>query len=1283
MSDLQTPPTLPNAYVAHNDQATDSAAYASEMARLAPQQAEGPLAQQPQQPQQPAAPAPSQPTQAPPAQQSADRENIIGTEVSRLASTPDFKQKYGSPDAARSAAITNLKLPDDSTFAGALQDTTASTAARFVENHGEQIKSAAGDVAYGLTAELPKAVYAGVHGAVRSVLKMADDLDSWTTSKLNDWHLTALNAEVGHDRGAGILSGYHLLSGSEAQSAKDAGTASEGSAANAFESVANAVPLIGGQPKTVTGTVVKNVSQFITGMAFAGNQLRALSIPTNMASWAGRGVTAAQGLLANFESFDGAQHRLSDLVQSVPSLRNPVTDFLSSKPGDTDTEGRLKNALEGSVLGQAADGVLAGLRLLRGASAVRDTAQEVVDQAADRPPPPPSAGIDALGPEVKEGEKAPAVQVSMENWGAAPQATSQQSKMVAAADQAGAADTAPGEITAKPATPTPEQPGVTINFRRIDTSDDIKDAMQNLADKFSDNIDVARRGVQTFEQTKLGAQAQDAFKVLMDRRVGQPLNDVQSLAARQLWASSASKTMELANIAVESPTVENLAAFRKMLTTHAAIQEQVIAARTETARALSSWRIPASDDPLRLEQMMSQLSSDQGGIKSGADAALALAQRVRSLAQADDWEHMSSFVEKSTFAKTRDAVLELWTNALLTSPLTHMKVFVSNAATVGLRIAERAAAGALDRTLGSDGVAAGEASAQVSGLLGGIKDAFRFAGKAANAFLNEEKMPDLGDDPLSGMVKAAKTGSYSMQENQFAETTQRAGAISSEALGMSNAGWMGKGMDYLGQAVRSPGRALTAEHDFFRSIGYRMELNAQATRQATADVAAGRIPESAMGSRINELIENPPPQVHMDAVNGSMYQTFTDAPGKFTELIGEARNQYPLLKVILPFYKIPSRILQFAGERSPVAPVMKVFQQNYAAGGARQSLAVAQAGLGTAVMLATADSVLSGQVTGSGPIEHGTRAALENEGWQPYSVKVGDKWFQYNRLETIGSSMAMAADAVEAMRNYQSQVNGDDPDITNLAVATTFAVANDITSKSYLQGLSTFFEAMGNPATGGNRFLQSLAGSAVPAGAAALDRVTDPNKRAVYSMIDAIKARTPGLSKDLPAARNLWGEPIPNGSGEGKAFDLLSPFQTHEAANEPIDKELIKQGINLPRNGANQTFEGVGVNLKDDPKMYARFQELAGNAYKGQDGVGLKDKLNAIVSGTDPLSAVYNGLGDAGNGPDGRKAEMIKDLARSYRDGAKQQLLQENPALRDQVTSKQQALLQAHSGAPQ
>jgi len=89
---------------------------------------------------------------------------------------------------------------------------------------------------------------------------------------------------------------------------------------------------------------------------------------------------------------------------------------------------------------------------------------------------------------------------------------------------------------------------------------------------------------------------------------------------------------------------------------------------------------------------------------------------------------------------------------------------------------------------------------------------------------------------------------------------------------------------------------------------------------------------------------------------------------------------------------------------------------------ARQSLALAQMGLGSMVTMAAADAVLSGQLTGSGPREPGLRAAMMNEGWLPYSAKVGDRWVQYNRLETVGSGMAIAADATEAMREFLTGV---------------------------------------------------------------------------------------------------------------------------------------------------------------------------------------------------------------------------------------------------------------------
>lgn len=1389
MTDLTDAPRLPDAYTDYRGSATDEAAYAAMLARVQGGQATPEASAQ-----RSAAPAPTaqktglaMPAPAPALEGAmkgaAPNEETLAAEITRLQAEPANAAKFANPAVARAQALKNLQgqpaanepeaprgTPQTGTDQEAIDEAVRRAiggplyaAARGVYSIAQtDIPLRIGrDLGVGAL-ESPGAVIRGMRDAAQASLDGAADLGR-TLEKAGNLPVLRLNAPgvPGYDPAKPFLS---IVSGDERERLYRPFEGRE--LPGRFEQT------------TASAGLVKGVSEFATSMYLAGREMRTLGLPTELAGLAGRGITAARGFLAMFQGFDGAQHRLSDLVQQVPTLKNPVTAFLATKPDDNEAVGRLKNAVEGSVLGQAADALVAGLKVLRTSYAAHEAANAVVEHANLAPPPPPSAGLAALGagPAANEASPRPILEIA-KDWGVPEPAGGQTVKLTeahAAAEGIGPEEVAPvkvkhevgqvgdhkvtspnGEITAQESGPYllakradvedgaqgkgeatammerlheeaqarglklasdtsvskdaqrvyealerrgytitrnpaeesqaegnegglvskdgrpvyevgPKLEGIRINFARVNSGEDVQKVMQDLADRFKENIDAARRGVRTFQQTELGAQAQDAFKVLMERRQGQPLNDEEGLAARQLWASSASKTMELADIAVKSPTVENLFAFRRMLATHAAIQQEVIAARTEAARALGAWRIPAGEDPLRLEHMVASLSSD-AGLKGGAQTAVALAQKVRELAASQDYEGLDRFLEKSVYARSRDAVLEAYTNGLLTGPLTHVKVIASNAATVALRIAERAVAARIDAAMGNtDGVALGEASAQMAGVIGGFKDALRFAGKIAKGYLAESDAedapvrftpPDLGDDPLSNAIKAGKTGQYSLKAMGDPEYMQRAGAISSEALRMGNAGFVGQGIDYLGQLVRLPGRSLTAEHDFFRSIGYRMELNALAVRQATADVTAGRITEDAMGSRIQDILDNPPPQLKMDAVNGTLYQTFTDAPGKLAQRIGELRNDYPLLRVIIPFYKIPSRIMAFTGERTPLAPAMQTFRDNVAAGGARQSLAMAQIGLGTMTMLATADAVLSGQMTGAGPAEKGTRAILENEGWQPYSIKIGNRWVQYNRLEPSGSAMAMAADAVEAMQHFHAGVNGDDPDTANLALATTFAIANDITSKSYLQGLANFFETMSGDPSKASHGLMSEVGSLVPAGLAALDRVTDPNKRQVYSLIDAIRARTPGISQNLPPLRGPWGEPVPSGSGVGAGFDLFSPFGTRPAANEPIDAELLRQQIDIPRTPSRTAIHGVTLDLnRIDPKIYSRFQELAGNGYKGPDGLGLKDALNALVTGNHPYSPTYARLTD---GPDGTKADMVRDIVSEYRNGAKEQLLHE------------------------
>jgi hypothetical protein len=104
--------------------------------------------------------------------------------------------------------------------------------------------------------------------------------------------------------------------------------------------------------------------------------------------------------------------------------------------------------------------------------------------------------------------------------------------------QDSASNVAPGEVF--------------INWARIDGPEDVKAAIQQMADARVADIDQARRGVRTHAMTQAAAAREDAFKLLMERRAqggGTPLSAEQSVAVRQLWTASGGKLIEVAQLA--------------------------------------------------------------------------------------------------------------------------------------------------------------------------------------------------------------------------------------------------------------------------------------------------------------------------------------------------------------------------------------------------------------------------------------------------------------------------------------------------------------------------------------------------------------------------------------------------------------------------------------------------------------------------------------------------------------------------------------------------------------
>lgn len=154
---------------------------------------------------------------------------------------------------------------------------------------------------------------------------------------------------------------------------------------NATESVADLVTLGNvpegtinrlGRSKTMAGGFVENASEFLVGFTPGFGWLSKVSKAGKLAKLGKVGQYIAKsnvakgaiaGAVADFSVFDEHQERLSNLIESVPELQNPITEYLASDEEDSLFEGRMKNALEGLVAGGIIDGLVSGVKALRGA----------------------------------------------------------------------------------------------------------------------------------------------------------------------------------------------------------------------------------------------------------------------------------------------------------------------------------------------------------------------------------------------------------------------------------------------------------------------------------------------------------------------------------------------------------------------------------------------------------------------------------------------------------------------------------------------------------------------------------------------------------------------------------------------------------------------------------------------------------------------------------------------------------------------------------------------------
>jgi hypothetical protein len=675
------------------------------------------------------------------------------------------------------------------------------------------------------------------------------------------------------------------------------------------------------------------------------------------------------------------------------------------------------------------------------------------------------------------------------------------------------------------------------------------------------------------------------------------------------------------------------------------------------------------------------IMNEAGGIESVFD----LANKYTALTNAGARARVA---EKSIGGTIKDVWMSTWINGLLSSPVTHAKNIAGNMFFGGLQIPERALASVIGKGRnfmfkgGEEAIGGDELYAQAMGFLQGIREGGEIAGKA---FVKNEPT-----DPFQ-KIEAVRAGRGEFDID----------------LGDSDAGKaMSNALRYWGTFVTAPGRALMAEDEFFKAVGYRMELNALATREGNnmykSLINSGIDPDNAArqsADLVSELLANPTPDIEDAAKTAARIVTFTRELEPALQGIQRAA-QNPLIKMFIPFVRTPTNITLEAMARTPGLNFASPrFWGDFNAGGIKRDQALARVTLGGAMIYSVSAGVFEGRVTGYGPMRMEDKKALEGTGWQPFSFVFDAKdvdedlmarfeqlttvsrgpdkiYVSYAGLEPIGTLLGVGATSGE----YAQMTPGGE-DLDKLMMGGALGMYQYLSDTPMLQGFSDIMKVFTSGAKDAPTMFYDLINkvsrqaSEVLIGGSPLlfhsslvanvERIVDPSRsnimpseatfkagtlepavKGFYEAVNYYKSRNPLTADSLPRALDpITGEV--EMVGKGNLYEAFSPFKVSEGKYNQAKAVLVAYGV--PMYIPPKSFDGIQLSAS----QYNRWIELA-----TKDGM-LAERIAQLGESPALQSLAGSDLAKA-------QAIISKEISDSY-SNAKQMLIAEDPDLFDMV----------------
>lgn len=1007
------------------------------------------------------------------------------------------------------------------------------------------------------------------------------------------------------------------------------------------------------KPETALGETAQAISAFASGWVAGGKLISVGAKALKGATTLQKAATAVdkapkyvntilKGGVIDYLSGDASDQRLADTIVDNDLFGSSFAQFLASKEDDTAAEARLKNVVEGFLLGSAVDGALAVFKgMKKGAATAAKTTS--IDKALSN-------------------KKATAEVVEAATKTAAPTTVEEVKK---ATGDAWA--TMPGTRT-KQAMQEEGKNALRAKVKYFNDAhysekavpiiENLQEALGRQIEEAASNKTVADTALKYIAENNLDTTF-DRTKLLLNEGLSEAMDTRTATATRAIWLNAfapdqLSKNLQLLKEGAEGAAektrnmvydifdvlvdlkASNLAAGQTGEINDIVRQMGKETASTAGMKGTNSAKtIPLSKEILKdktdeeittIATLMKQ-ATENGDIKN-------LYRTVAAAAGKNNKEALK--ILGIPVEGAMDTVLKYRYIAMLSSLKTHMRNTIGNSAKIPLIAFEESVQGAALGWQAAGGTGVGK---QLVGALAGAKDhgayylqGLKYARKQAwDTFKNSWKYGEA----------LTRLSEY----NTLKKTTEK-------SLG----------------AFEWPLNALAAADDFFASLtgtakAYEtamLDLKSKSIlkgldKKLAADVKTKWLEDSLDKAFVSRAMKDGTTVKNTLALTEMVKiadeATFQQELGKFGSAVARFTNSHPAMKMLFPFVKTPTNIFKDVFWTRGAGAPFELYTALTKGNPQQKAEAVAHLTSGIALWLTAYNLALDGKIIGQAPENKFQREAMQKNGVTFNSYRDSDgNYYSLDALEPYGSMLGFLATAVDKGQRG-----------TGLSADVLFeALLATAKEKTYLKGLGDLMDTLDSDTPLDSKGVISGIGiSFIPSILRDLGQSIDPIRRQTPDFYSKALDRTPYREELAPKVDWLTGqeEEYSHGGGAGAYFNAWSGSQDKGSA---VFYELSRlDGVQPPTGKIN------GIDLSADEQ--AEYNRTIGTLEI--NGKTLYQTLDAVINSDSYQRDIEQNPDPTPYELAENRKEILQNIIKEYKKRAKAEFLKQNPQLKPDLTN--------------